>query len=283
MDILRGIRVVNLALNLPGPLAANRLAHMGAEVIKVEPPAGDPMELYSAAWYREMAAGQELVRLDMKTPEGQARCGELFAGADLLITANRPSVLARLHIDWETLHPRFPNLCQVAIIGYPEPRGDVAGHDLTYQAALGLLYPPNLPRTLLADMAGAQRAVSTALGLLFERERLGRSGMAKVVLSDAALEAAAPLRYGLTRPGGLFGGGSPEYNIYPAKDGFVAVAALEPRFRERLFAYFDGVKTSEGLSAIFASRNADEWERLGEELDIPIVKVSAQEELTPST
>ena len=201
MDILRGIRVVNLALNLPGPLAANRLARMGAEVIKVEPPAGDPMELYSAAWYREMAAGQQLVRLDMKTPEGQARCCELLAGADLLITSNRPSVLTKLHIDWETLHPRFPNLCQVAIFGYPEPRGDVAGHDLTYQAALGLLYPPNLPRTLLADMAGAERVVSTALGLLFARERFGRSDFAKVVLSDAALEAAAPLSFGLTRSG----------------------------------------------------------------------------------
>ena len=69
MDILRGIRVVNLALNLPGPLAANRLARMGAEVVKVEPPAGDPMELYSAAWYREMAAGQELVRLDPPGPD----------------------------------------------------------------------------------------------------------------------------------------------------------------------------------------------------------------------
>lgn len=275
MDILRGIRVVNLALNLPGPLAANRLARMGADLVKVEPPTGDPMELYSAAWYREMAAGQELVRLDMKSPEGQSRCDELLSGADLLITSNRPAVLARLHIDWETLHQRFPKLCQVAIFGYPEPRGDVAGHDLTYQAALGLLYPPNLPRTLLADMAGAERAVSSALGLLLDRERSGRSGLAKVVLSDAALDAAAPLSFGLTRPGGLFGGGSPEYNIYTAKDGFVAVAALEPRFRERLFAYFGGVNTAGDLSAIFATRNADEWERLGVELDIPIVKVIA--------
>jgi len=94
-----------------------------------------------------------------------------------------------------------------------------------------------------------------------------------VVLSDAASEAAAPLSFGLTQPGGLLGGGSPEYNIYPALDGFVAVAALEPRFSERLFAYFGGVKTAGELGAAFAARNADEWERLGEELDIPIVKV----------
>ncbi|MYL85440.1 CoA transferase, partial [Desulfovibrio aerotolerans] len=201
----------------------------------------------------------------------------LLADADLLITSNRPSVLTRLHISWETLHPRFTKLCQVAIFGYPEPRGDVAGHDLTYQAALGLLYPPNLPRTLLADITGAERAVSNALGLLYERERFGRSGFAKVVLSEAASEAAAPLRYGLTRPGGLFGGGSPEYNIYPARDGFVAVAALEPRFRERLFAYLGGVNTAGELSAAFASRNADEWEQVGEELDIPIVKVISAE------
>ena len=279
MDILRGIRVVNLALNLPGPLAASRLARMGAEVVKVEPPTGDPMECYSAAWYREMAAGQELVRLDMKTPEGQTRCGELLAEADLLITSNRPSVLTRLHLAWETLHPRFLKLCQVAIFGYPEPRGDVAGHDLTYQAALGLLYPPNLPRTLLADIAGAERAVSSALGLLYARERFGRSGFAEVVLSDAAAEAAAPLSFGLTRPGGLLGGGAPEYNIYPARDGFVAVAALEPRFRERLFASLGGVQTAGEISAAFASRDADDWEQLGEDLDIPIVKVRPAEGL----
>jgi crotonobetainyl-CoA:carnitine CoA-transferase CaiB-like acyl-CoA transferase len=77
----------------------------------------------------------------MKTPEGQTRCGELLAGADLLITSNRPSVLARLHIAWETLHPRFPNLCQVAIFGYPEPRSDVAGHDLTYLGGPWALIP----------------------------------------------------------------------------------------------------------------------------------------------
>jgi crotonobetainyl-CoA:carnitine CoA-transferase CaiB-like acyl-CoA transferase len=277
MDILRGIRVVNCALNLPGPLAANRLARMGADVVKVEPPAGDPMERYSAAWYREMAAGQELVRLNMKTPEGQTRCGELLAGADLLITANRPSVLTMLNISWESLHPRFPNLCQVAIFAYPAPRADVAGHDLTCQAALGLLYPPSLPRTLLADTTGAERAVSSALGLLYARERFGRSGFANVVLSDAASEAASPLRFGLTRPGGLLGGGSPEYNIYPVKDGFVAVAALEPRFRERLFAYLGGVNTAGELRTVFASKNADEWEQLGEELDIPIVKVISAE------
>lgn len=79
------------------------------------------------------------------------------------------------------------------------------------------------------------------------------------------------------RTGGLLGGGAPEYNIYPAKDGFVAVAALEPRFRERLFAHLGGVNLAEEFRAIFASRNADEWERLGEELDIPIVKVVAAE------
>jgi crotonobetainyl-CoA:carnitine CoA-transferase CaiB-like acyl-CoA transferase len=126
-------------------------------------------------------------------------------------------------------------------------------------------------------MAGAERAVSSALGLLYGRERFGQSGFVQVVLSDAAAEAAAPLLFGLTRPGGLLGGGSPEYNIYPARDGFVAVAALEPRFRERLFTSIGGVNTARELRTVFASRNAAEWEQLGEELDIPIVKVIAAE------
>ena len=191
---LDGIRVLNLAVNLPGPAAAQRLHELGASVVKVEPPSGDPMEQYHGEWYRAMAAGHGVVRIDLKSAEGLACLGELLREADLLITASRPAALTRLGLGWETLHQTCPALCHVAIVGYPAPRENEAGHDLTYQASLGLLTPPHMPRTLLADMAGAELTVSAALTLLLARARGQGSGYAEVALSLAASAMAEPLR-----------------------------------------------------------------------------------------
>ena len=272
MKALDGIRIINLAVNLPGPAAARRLHQLGGSVVKVEPPAGDPMELYHAAWYRDMAKGHEVVRLDLKAAEGRARLEELLAEADLLITASRPAALERLGLDWPSLHRRFPRLCQVAIVGYPAPRDNEAGHDLTYQASLGLLTPPHMPRTLLADMAGAEQTVSAALTLLLARERGQGGGYAEVALSEAAAAMAEPLSYGTTAPGALLGGNLPEYNIYEAKEGWVAVAALEPHFKNRLQELL-GIRTIEEYRAAFATRSAAVWQEWGQEKDVPIVTV----------
>lgn len=270
MKPLEGMVVVNLAVNLPGPAAARRLRQMGASVVKVEPPAGDPMELYHAEWYRDMAEGQTVVQIDLKGAEGLARLNERLATADLLITASRPAALARLGLGWPELHRKFPRLCQAAIVGYPAPRENEAGHDLTYQASLGLINPPHMPRTLLADMAGAEQTVSAALALLLGRERGRKAGYAEVALSSAAEAMAEPLRYGSTTPGALLGGGIPEYNLYQARDGWVALAALESHFKHRLEEALH-VSTPEEYRTAFADRSAREWQDWGQEQDIPIV------------
>jgi crotonobetainyl-CoA:carnitine CoA-transferase CaiB-like acyl-CoA transferase len=236
MKPLDGLHVVNLAVNLPGPAAARRLHQLGARVTKVEPPAGDPMAQYHGDWYRDMAAGHVVERLDLKVAAGRARLEEILAGDDLLITATRPAALERLGCDWPRLQQRFPRLCQVAIVGYPAPRDNEAGHDLTYQASLGLLAPPQMPRTLLADMAGAEQTVGSALALLLARERHQVGGYAEVALSTAAAAMAEPLHYGVTAPGALLGGDLPEYNVYQTNHGWIAVAALEPHFKERIEA-----------------------------------------------
>lgn len=272
MKTLSGIRVVNLALNLPGPAAARRLYQLGADVIKLEPPSGDPMEQYHASWYRDMAEGHALMRTDLKSVDGSSRLHELLSNTDLLITATRPAALARLGLDWQTLHGRYPTLCQVAIVGYPAPRENEAGHDLTYQANLGLLTPPQMPRTLLADMAGAEQAVSSALQLLLARERGMGGGYAEVALSEAVAAMAEPLRYGTTAPGALLGGGVPEYNVYRAREEWVAVAALEPHFKSRLENSLT-VRNSEEYRAAFLTKSAAEWEEWGKREDVPIVAI----------
>lgn len=270
MKILAGMKVLNLALNLPGPAAVKRLHEMGASVVKVESPAGDPMERYHAAWYRDMCRGHSVLCLDLKTPEERARLDELLAEADLLITATRPAALERLGLGWNRLHEMYPRLCHAAIVGYPAPRENEAGHDLTYQASLGLLTPPHMPRTLMADMAGAELTVSASLALLLGRERGQGGGYAEVALSEAAEGMAQPLRYGVTAPGAILGGGIPEYNLYRASSGWVALGALEPHFKKRTEEAL-GVRTPEEYRTVFATRSAEQWQEWGMELDIPIV------------
>lgn len=275
--VLKGMTVVSIALNLPGPLAAKQLQGMGARVVKVEPPSGDPLAHYCPEWYADLASGQEQVALDLRAEADRAAFDGLLEQADLLLTSNRPMALRQMRLEWEELHARHARLCQVAIFGFSGVRENVAGHDLTYQAALGLLDPPRLPRTLLADLAGAERTVSSSLGLLLARSASGQGGHAQVVLADAVVDMAEPLKRGLTAPGGLLGGGNPMYNFYAARDGWVAVAALEPRFRQRLADCLgDGVAAPAQYREVFKTRTAGEWQRLGEEQDIPIVAVRAK-------
>ena len=272
MSFLNGLRAVSMALNLPGPAACARLRDLGAALAKVEPLAGDPFEAFCPAWYRRLHAGMEVHRADLKSPEGRATLERLLHGADLFVTAQRPAALARLGLDSASLAARHPRLCHVAITGHGPPDEEVAGHDLTYLAAHGLLTPPAMPPTLFADMAGAERVVSTALALVHARDRDGRGHSAAVPLADAAAALAQPRDEGLTRPGALLGGGFAGYNLYAARDGWVAVAALEPHFERRLAEAFGLAKlTREGLAERFAADTASHWERWARSLDLPVV------------
>jgi alpha-methylacyl-CoA racemase len=272
--LLDGLRVVTTALNLPGPAACARLRSMGATVAKVEPPAGDPMERFNPAWYARLHHGMTIGRLDLKSDEGRRAMAKLLDGADLLVTAQRATALERMGLGPEALACDHPRLCHVAITGHASPADELAGHDLTYLAAHGLVTPPSMPRTLFADMAGAERAVSTALALVVARNRSGKGERATSALADAAAALAEPLREGLTRPGALLGGGNPAYNLYPAREGWIAVAALEPHFEKKLGDKFAlGRLTVEGLRALFATHDAEYWEEWGRRNDVPIVAV----------
>lgn len=270
---LAGIRVLVLAVNLPGPLVAARLHALGATVTKIEPPEGDPLAAACPAWYAALHVGQRIERLSLRDAAARLRLDALLAATDLLITAMRPAALARLGLDWAALQASYPGLSQVAILGYPGPAADRPGHDLTYQAEAGLLQPPYLPRALLADSAGAEQAVSAALALLLAQARGQGSYYAEVTLAGAAEAFAAPLRHGLTAPGGVLGGGLPGYGLYPAQDGWVAVAALEPVFRQRLETALGGPLTGDALAAFFRTQPADAWAAWGRAHDIPVAVV----------
>lgn len=271
---LRGTQVLTLAVNVPGPAAAARLRELGATVVKVEPPEGDPLAQANPDWYEALVSGQEIIQLNLKETDDRTRLDELLDESDLLLTATRPAALERLGLGWPELHARHPQLSQTAIVGYPAPKDDVPGHDLTYLGGFGLLTPPELPRTLLADLAGAERAVSTSLALVLGRELGLGASYAQVPLSQAAEFFAEPLRYGITAPGGKLGGGLPNYNLYRAREGWISVAALEPHFWQRLLDELD-LKTAdhEDLENIFLTRTAEDWEAWASERDLPLAAV----------
>jgi len=275
---LRGIHVLSLAFNIPGPVAAARLRVLGARVTRVEPPAGDPLAQASPAWYRSLVEGQRVITLDLKTDAGRAELESLLGRSDLLLTSMRPAALERLGLGAAALRERHPRLCHAAVVGYAPPDQDRAGHDLTYQAAAGLLQPPRLPLSLVADLAAAERTVSMALALLFARERTGAGGAAVVAIADAVAGFGDPLRYGLTRPGGLLGGGLPTYGLYPAAEGWIALAALESHFLDRLLAELGlGSGDPAELERAFRQRTAAEWEAWAHEHDLPIAAVPEPE------
>lgn len=271
---LKGTRLVTLALNVPGPVAAARLVELGAEGIKIEPPSGDPLKATARSWYDFLTRKQTVVALDLKNEEDRRRLEIYLEGAGLLLTSFRPSALQRLQLDWESLHQRHPRLCVVNMVGFPPPNEEIPGHDLTYQAGLGLLRPPDLPITLHADMAGAERAVNVSMALLMNFSRTGQAERAYVSLYEAICDFAGPLTAGLTKSGAVLGGGFPFYGVYRTSDGWIAVAALEPVFIKRLAAELNlTVNARAELEAIFKMRTAVEWEQWATERDLPIKAV----------
>ncbi len=286
---LRGVRVLSLALNLPGPGALMRLRAMGASCLKAEPPGprsapvgtpGDPMAQYNPPAYATLHAGIRRVTLDLKTDKGQAALHRHLATTDLLLTSFRPSALDKLGLGWRGLHKRYPALSVVAIVGAPGARAEEPGHDLTYLAEAGLVNDLNLPATLFADMGGSLMASEAALKAVLHQRSSGKGCFQEVALSSAAAWLALPRTWGLTQPSGAVGGAHAGYRVYPCKDGRVAVAALEPHFSAAL-CEAAGVampdlrtllkpQTHEAIATFFGSRSRKQLDRLAVARDIPL-------------
>jgi alpha-methylacyl-CoA racemase len=266
---LTGFRLVSLAQNVPGPVAVARLVGLGALAVKIEPPDGDPLAALCRPWYDVLHAGVERRTLDLKSANGRLALDTLLADADVLITSQRPTALARLGLDPARAFSVAPQLRLVRIVGETADP-ERAGHDVTYQAGAGLV-DDRLPATLLADMAGAERTVTAVLVAL----RSAPGTTSDVGLRDVVEALAAPLAYGMTAAGGLLGGGLPAYGVYPARDGHVAVAALEPHFRTRLYDAL-ALPLDAPLAEVMATRTTVEWEAFASTLDLPIVVVRAR-------
>jgi crotonobetainyl-CoA:carnitine CoA-transferase CaiB-like acyl-CoA transferase len=246
---LKGIRVLSLSLNLPGPAALLRCKQMGATCVKLEPPGGDPMQLYQAQAYQDLHAGVRIIQADLKNASGQKILNRELVRTHVLLTSFRPSALNKLGLGWRALHRLYPELNMVSIVGAKGAAAETPGHDLTYLADAGLVPGLELPATLFADMGGSLMASEAVLASLLRHKMTGKSSYQQVALADSASWLALPRTWGLTQPKGVVGGAFSGYRVYACKDGRVAVAALEPHFASALCAVA-GVTVPPGASSL---------------------------------
>jgi alpha-methylacyl-CoA racemase len=231
VEPLAGLLVVDLTRYLPGPFASRELLRLGARVVRLEAPGGDPLAELAPAWHEALNAGKESVELDLKHDPETGR--ELCARADVVLESFRPGVVERLGIGPADL-PAPVVYCSFTGFGPDDLR---AGHDLNYQGWAGLLADtaPAMPPVQVADLAGgALPAVAQILAALLERERTGVGRHLVLSLTHGAHELAAQRLGGEPIPR-LLTGGLACYRIYATADGrHLTVAALEPRFFRRL-------------------------------------------------
>jgi alpha-methylacyl-CoA racemase len=222
MQPLDGILVADLTRLVPGAFASRELLRLGARVVRIEPPGGDPLRASDPAWHDELNAGKESVLCDLKAEPDLGRA--LCSRADVVLDGFRPGVAGRLGLE-PGARTIWVSLTGFGVGNRHEQR---AGHDLNYLGWAGVLTAtaPALPPVPVADFAGAFAAVREVLAGLLERERTGRGSTRTVSMTHEAARLLAPP---------VLTGSAACYRIYATGDGrLLTVAALEPKFWRRL-------------------------------------------------
>lgn len=313
---LKGIRVLDLSQFLPGPFATQMLADMGADVVKIEPPKGDPMRELDpvtndrgpSPYHALVNAGKRIVTLDLKSTQGKGDFTTLVRSADVLMESYRPGVMQRLGFGYDILRELNPGLVHCALSGFGQngPMRLSGGHDINYVAAagqLGLTGPaagPHPAYPMVADYAGAMQSVTAILGALVGRSQTGRGAYLDVAMADSVLAWQSQALTALARgdiPGrdaNLLTGGCAFYGVYVTRDGkFVSLGAIETVFwenfckaagRDDLIARQSDPLPQTDLiaevAALFRQRTREEWDRLLAEVDCcyhPVLEISEVE------
>ena len=216
--------MIELAQLYPGPLAGRLLASWGFEVIKVEPPGGDPMRTYIPSLYGLLNAGKTVVFLDLKTEEGRRGLEELVGGARAVLTSFRREAARRLGASYEKLKEVNPRLIYVAITSFAD--SDLPGHDINFAAAAGLLGDkPMIPQCV--DVASGLMAAF----MIAAAVAAGRSGYFEVPMESVAYLLNLLNFMQLKDRGETYlTGGYPFYNVYSCIGGRVALGAVEEKF-----------------------------------------------------
>ena len=288
---LRETRVLDFSMFVPGPFASAMLADLGAEVIKVEMPQGDPGRAYVPVQFETENRNKRSLALDLKNPAARDIVHRLARNAHVVVEGFRPGVAKRLGIDYETLKKSKGSLVYCSISGYGQtgPWRERPGHDVNYVAAAGALAFPgqwlkaparsSLP---IADMGGGAFAAIAILAALHE----GKGAYLDLSLFETAFFWAA-MRHSLEREV------DPRAHIFPVNDVFetadgkrLTLGILEEHFWKnfvQLAPELDqerfstdalrrehGDALSELLGKTMKQRSAEDWLRLCDENDVPV-------------
>jgi alpha-methylacyl-CoA racemase len=278
---LAGTLVVDLTRYLPGAYAGRELLRLGARVVRIEPPDGDPMRSVAPSWDAALNAGKESVAVDLKRePELGLR---LLERADVVLEGFRPGVAERLGMGPDSASDRTV-YCSITGFGDASRHVGRAGHDLNYMGWAGTLADtaPAHPPVQVADLAaGALTAVLQILAALLQREQTGRGSRLIVSMTHESHRLAAHRLAGEPVPR-LLTGGLACYRTYATADGgWLTIAALEPQFFRRLCellerpdlfdAHLDAA-AQEGLgdelAEIFAAKPLAAWLQLFDSEDV---------------
>jgi crotonobetainyl-CoA:carnitine CoA-transferase CaiB-like acyl-CoA transferase len=296
MGKLSGIRVVDLSLFLPGPMLTMMMADQGAEVIKVEPMAGDPardqapFEGGESVWFRNLNRGKDCRRLDLKSDHGRDALWALIDTADVFVEGFRPGVMARLGFDYAAVSARNPRIVYCSISAFGQT-GDLAhhpAHDMAVQAMAGFLSvndgpdgTPVVPGVPSADMAASLTALSAVLMALIGRDKTGRGDYIDCAMFDSLLPWCAHIA-GSAIMGGEAPksvsqrslGGAAFYQVYACSDGrHIVLGGREMKFATNLLTALDRPDLiphaerpagEQGdliafLAQTFATKTRDEW------------------------
>jgi len=283
--------VVDLTRYLPGAFASRELLRLGARVVRVEPPEGDPMRHVAPAWDEALNGGKESVACDLKAEPELARA--LLERADIVLEGFRPGVAARLGVGPDDV-PESVVYCSITGFGADGPHAARAGHDLNYLGWAGVLEDtaPGLPPLQPADLAaGALGTVVQVLAAVLERERTGRGARLTISMTHGSHRLVSHRLGGDPLPRFLTGGLAC-YRIYETADGrWLTVGALEPKFFTRLCEVIGRPQLAERhldpdgqeelgaeLAATFAARSLDDWLELFDGEDVCVGPVATRDE-----
>ena len=271
--------VVDLTRYVPGAFASSELLRLGARVVRLEQPGGEPMRATAPEWHDVLNAGKESVVCDL--PEELDFARALLARADVVLESFRPGVAERLGVGPDAVGDGTV-YCSITGFGRGGRHEQRAGHDLNYLGWAGVLADtaPALPPVQVADLAaGALGAVTEILAALLARERTGKGARIVVSMTHGS-HALAPRAPVLTQ-------GFACYSIYECADGRrLTVGALEPKFFARLCdlleqpqlaaAQYDADQPAlrQQLADVFAERPLEDWLRLFESEDVCVGPVA---------
>ncbi|MFI8684525.1 CaiB/BaiF CoA transferase family protein [Rossellomorea sp. NPDC077527] len=307
--MLKGIRVIDFTNYIPGPFTTLRLAELGAEVIKVESPEGDPARHNgNGVVFRAHNRGKKSIVLDLKQEEGKRIAFDLIRKADVLVESFRPGIMEKFGLGYEAVRDIHPTLIYCSITGYGKKgkMSQLGSHDLNYMSVSGALTQlkdkrgmPVHPSHTIADYIGGMAASERILAGLVSRGISGEGSyhcislaetMASLMTNHVLLEKETGYPNGIQ----VLNGTVISYGLYETKDhGYVTLAALEPKFwrnfcvaigrADWVSAHYSKPETENPvyceLVGLFKSKTREEWSEFGQAVDCCLTPVLEAGEL----